>query len=290
MWRTGQTWYFEVGLSALECINRTLSIADLRPTAILDMPCGHGRVCRMLRAAFPDAHMTVCDLDPDGVDFCAAQFNAEPLYSRENVREVTVARSFDLIWCGSLFTHLDRHRWIDFLEFFANHLVPNGVLVFTTHGRRPIQWMVDELFSYGLTRDEQRALVESYAKDGFGFVSPANQAFGISLSSMAFVCSQVERLSSLRLIGLHEASWSDHHDVVSCVKLQVPFPAPVFEARSSNQPAAHPRKDRPLGHIDGPLHDISATGMLRVSGWVGWETSAASARSGCFWTARSWQC
>lgn len=223
MWNTGQAWYFPVGLSALDCIRHGLRLVNSVPQTILDMPCGHGRVCRMLRAAFPDAQLTACDLDRDGVDFCAAQFGADPVYSAEDVRRVEMIRTFDLIWCGSLFTHLDRDRWPHFLEFFADHLNPDGVLVFTTHGRQPVQWMIDGFFDYGLTSDEQQSLMRGYATDGFGFVSPNNQAFGISLSSTAFVCAQVERQSSLKIIGLHEAGWAGHQDVVSCLRLRTPY-------------------------------------------------------------------
>lgn len=225
MWLTSPQWYFEIAASALDCMSRALAIAHVTPTSILDFPCGHGRVCRMLRAAYPDAHLSVCDLDRDGVDFCAEQFGAEPVYSREHVRDVTLARSFDLIWCGSLFTHLERRRWPDFLGFFADHLAPDGVLVITTHGRQPIQWMIDGFFDYGLTRSEQRTLLREYAKCGFGFVTPSDQAFGISLSSMAFVCSQLEQWPSLKLIGLHEAAWAGHQDVASCMRLRTPFPS-----------------------------------------------------------------
>ena len=45
----------------------------------------------MLRAAYPDTPLTVCDLDPDGVDFCATHFGAGPVYSREDVRDITFA-------------------------------------------------------------------------------------------------------------------------------------------------------------------------------------------------------
>jgi ubiquinone/menaquinone biosynthesis C-methylase UbiE len=31
---------------------------------ILDLPCGYGRVIRILRAAFPDARLTACDINP----------------------------------------------------------------------------------------------------------------------------------------------------------------------------------------------------------------------------------
>ncbi len=223
MWDASSQWYFDIGISAINCIKRSLAAVNLTPMSILDFPCGHGRVCRMLRTEYPKAHLAACDLDPDGVDFCAAQFRAEPFYSRQDIRELTLPRSFDLIWCGSLFTHLDRDRWHDFLGFFVNHLTPDGVVVFTTHGRQPIQWMTEGFFDYGLSAEEQRAWMQQYAMDGFGFQSPSNQAFGLSLSSMAFVCAQIERWPSLKVIGLHEAAWAGHQDVVSCMKLRKPY-------------------------------------------------------------------
>ena len=274
MWKTGQPWYFEIGLSALECIRSALNTANVTPTSILDLPCGHGRVCRMLRMAFPDAHISASDLDRNGVDFCAQEFQAEPLYSREDIREVKTSRSFDLIWCGSLFTHLVSERWASFLEFFAEHLRPGGVLVFTTHGRRPIQWMVEGIYGYGLNPGEQRRLLEGYVTQGFGFVSPANQAFGLSLSSTAFVCAQIERCRTLGLIGLHEAAWSNHQDVAACVKLAAPYldaASCTIADEIAAAPAARaaPRPDRPLGNVDEPLRDITANGHLRLSGWAG---------------------
>ena len=129
-----------------------------------------------------------------------------------------------MIWCGSLFTHLDRARWPHFLRFFADYLAPGGVLVFTTHGRQPIRWMMEGVYNYGLSREEQHALIHGYVTQGFGFVSPSSQAFGISLSSPTFVCAQLEQWSSLALIGIHEAGWAGHQDVISCVRAPTPFP------------------------------------------------------------------
>jgi hypothetical protein len=63
--------------------------------------------------------------------------------------------------------------WPDFLGFCAEHLSPDGVVVFITHGRQPIQWMREGFFDYGLSREEQRTLIEGYVKEGFGFVSPS---------------------------------------------------------------------------------------------------------------------
>src|SRR5215470_6242471 len=103
--------YFRVGLSALESIRVSLqaagkSAADVRH--ILDLPCGHGRVLRYLKAGFPAAEITACDLMRDGVDFCASTFGAVPVYSHDDPAKIPLGHNvFDLIWVGSLFTHFD---------------------------------------------------------------------------------------------------------------------------------------------------------------------------------------
>src|SRR5262245_23377147 len=113
--------YAESGRSALRCIRAALVAADRDPATIhriLDLPCGHGRVLRVLKAAYPRAKITACDLDRSGVDFCARQFGAEPAYSVEDPAKIPVTGPFDLIWCGSLLTHFDAPRWSGLLGRF----------------------------------------------------------------------------------------------------------------------------------------------------------------------------
>lgn len=224
MWESGAQWYFDVGLSALDCVRRARVMLP-EPVSILDLPCGHGRVCRMLRAAYPSAHITVADLDRSGVDFCAERFNAVPVYSHHEISTLSFDRTYDFIWCGSLFTHLDRHHWHDFLALFTRHLGPDGVLVFTTHGRQPIQWMRNRYFDYGLTNSEQAVLIDGWTRTGFGFVTPANQAFGLSLSSLSWVTAQIEAFPELKLVGMTEAGWAGHQDVFSCLRLRELLPS-----------------------------------------------------------------
>src|SRR6516225_708731 len=98
--------YLSVGRSALRCINVSLMVAGIEAETIrtiLDLPCGHGRVLRHLREAFPAANITASDLRRDAVDYCAKTFGARPLYSDEDVARIALApNSFDLIWVGSL--------------------------------------------------------------------------------------------------------------------------------------------------------------------------------------------
>src|SRR2546430_3513029 len=109
--------YFRVGLSAIQCLNDALSIAHVEsPGNILDLPCGYGRVMRFLVHRFPDATITACDLDPDAVRFCAETFGALPVRSSENFEELSFDTQFDLIWCGSLATHLNQSRIVALLR------------------------------------------------------------------------------------------------------------------------------------------------------------------------------
>src|SRR5215203_6248118 len=94
--------YVSVGLSALRAIEDALSDARVPPRRILDLPCGHGRVTRMLRARFPDAAITVCDIDRGGVDFAASRFGARAVYSVEDFGALDLEESYDLVWVGSL--------------------------------------------------------------------------------------------------------------------------------------------------------------------------------------------
>ena len=70
-----------------------------------------------------------------------------------------------------------------------------------------------------MERYEPLALIDEYDRTGFGFVSPTNQRFGISVSSLALVCRQLERIGSLRLISAQEATRASHHDVFAYVHM-----------------------------------------------------------------------
>ena len=71
--------YFVVGVSALHTIRNAQTLIGAPPPArILDMPCGHGRVLRTLKAAYPTSDLTACDIDRDGVDFAQAPSERPP--------------------------------------------------------------------------------------------------------------------------------------------------------------------------------------------------------------------
>lgn len=226
---TADQWndqYFRIGASALRQVVLAMIATDKKDCrSILDLPCGHGRVLRHIRARFPNASITACDLDRDAVDFCANTFGAKGIYSQDNIHEVSIDEKFDLIWCGSLFTHLDRDQWFEFLEFFSNHLEEDGLLIFTTHGRFPVNKLYQRERDYGLDRLQVSAILNEYKRTGFGYLNyPSKDDYGISISAPSWVLSEIQRHPQLRIVSFEEMGWDYHHDVAVCARSAENFP------------------------------------------------------------------
>ena len=215
-------------MSAIDCIDEALRQGRLdKIQSILDLPSGGGRVLRFLARRFPAAKIVACDLQRDMVDFCAKEFGATPVYSAPDFDQLSIDRSFDLIWCGSLVTHLNAPGIKSLFNFFARHLRSPGMFVFSTHGERAAQRMSDPNRDYGVSRDRIERMKEAFLKSGFGFASypreddygvPDNGGqYGISLASPEWIRGVTER-SGLKEIYFAAQGWDNHQDVYGLVK------------------------------------------------------------------------
>jgi SAM-dependent methyltransferase len=219
--------YRHVGRNAIELILQAMLIANKTDVkTILDMPCGFGRVARHLAAAFPEAALSVCDLYEDRIAFCAEQFRGNPLLSKDNLSELSFPEPFDLIWCGSLLTHLPERKFRDALRLFSRSLAPDGIAVVTTIGRFS-PWFHHTCYKY--LSDERFILAErGFYQNGFGYVDYADPVsidsprYGIALSSAAFVVRAVEEDHSVRIVSFIERGCDGHHDVLAFRK------SPIF--------------------------------------------------------------
>ena len=219
--------YYDVGESALHCIQTALfasrrSRSSVR--SILDLPCGYGRVMRYLRKAFSEAQITGCDLDTDGIDFCARTFGAVPVKSHPEPERVSIEGKFDLIWCGSLLTHLSEAKCVRFMRLFQGLLNPSGILVFTTHGRRCEEELVTGRNRCGLSEPQIAEVLEGYRKTGFGFVEYSSQpGYGISLVSPSRAIESFVQRQEWQLLSFHENAWDKRQDVVVVQKAMRPM-------------------------------------------------------------------
>lgn len=209
----------EAGASAVECIRDAMAAAGKHTvTNLLDFPCGYGRILRALKVAFPEARLTACDIDREAVDFCARVFDAMPIYSWQKPEAVEIDDRFDLIWCGSLLTHVNSDRWPGFLALFRRCLAPDGLLVLTASGRHLRARHVVQTLS--LTGDQVDRLIGDYDRNGFGYGDyPESQDYGIAVASPEWVGKRLDE-AGLRLIKHSELAWyapAPRQDVYVCV-------------------------------------------------------------------------
>jgi SAM-dependent methyltransferase len=210
--------YFPVGAVSLRCVR--LGMLEARKTScesILDFACGYGRVTRYLRAAFPDARLAVADNRHDAVDFCAQEFGAIPVYSGEDFTRVELPGQFDVIWVGSLFTHVSEPRWVQLLDLLESALADEGLLVFTVQGRNVREELLAGKPPW--TRFDEGArleIVRGFDETGYGYADWAGAGdYGTSINSPSWVCGQIEQRAGLRLVGYRETGWG-RQDVVTC--------------------------------------------------------------------------
>lgn len=212
--------YFKVGLSAISCINEALESAGLKTVhTILDLPCGSGRVLRFLAQRFPEAEITACELERGPVEFCARTFGARPAYSSLDLDEVSFEKKFDLIWCGSLVTHLTEVGITALLRLFHRHLETGGLMIFTTHGDFVARRLATRDFDYGLTAEQISRIRNDYPKSGYGFEDYSGEKdYGVSLTSPGWIRARVQELDGLREVYFKERGWDQHQDVFGFVR------------------------------------------------------------------------
>jgi SAM-dependent methyltransferase len=212
--------YLSVGLSALGIIEEVF--AGVVPQRILDLPSGFGRVTRVLRARFPHAAITACDLDREAVEFCALQFGARPVVSEKNFNHLRLDDEFDLIWVGSLITHLPPQQTRDFFAAMSRHMTSSSKLLVSSHGPSIIPRLRE--VGYGLAPEAAAGLIYDFEAAGFGYrdytsggdeygVALTNEHYGISLTCEAWFGSALPACG-LKLETYKPRVWDDHHDVV----------------------------------------------------------------------------
>jgi SAM-dependent methyltransferase len=212
MYRSGKESYYYVGESALNCILSALTLSRLsRVGSVLNLPCGHGREARHLAAAFPDAEHVFCDISASGVAFCAAQFHGRGIVSKAELTEVELGGPYDVIWIGSLFTHLDQDKTERWLRYLCGHLSEDGILLASFHGAASRQL---HLTHFPMATAEQWALIDAgYQGSGYGYAPWAGQDYGISLTRPATIVALAGTIPGTRLLCYSERAWSENHDV-----------------------------------------------------------------------------
>ena len=137
----GLAGYFVSGLEIAETIERIAAARFgglARVGRMLDFGCGYGRITRYLMRWLPPDRLWVCDLVGDAVDFQQRRFGVRGFRSAsrpEALAPPANAPPFDLIYVGSLFTHLPPQSFSPWFDRLSGLLAPEGLLVMSVHDR-----------------------------------------------------------------------------------------------------------------------------------------------------------
>jgi len=219
----GLDHYLSVGQSAMNNVEATLAACRLGWADIhtcLDLPCGHGRVLRWLQSKLDPAGISACEIDRQAADFCAAEFGVKALYSSDDPRQIKFPNRYDLIWLGSLFSHLGPDTSFALFARFVDALNPGGLMVFTTQGESC--FVNPGLAGYSKRFPAIEAqLRESYARYGYCHTpyKPGGY-YGMAIYSEDYIKNTMaERFpGQVRLARFAARGWDNHQDVWSFQK------------------------------------------------------------------------
>jgi SAM-dependent methyltransferase len=215
-------WYMAIGKSAAQCVVAACAASWVTQVrAVLDLPCGHGRVLRHLVKLFPEAKFDACDIDRKGVEFCAERFGAQPLVSQEDLTKVAFPRKYDVIWVGSLFTHVNRQRTQQWLAHLAASLSNTGIIVASFHGRYSYKRGGEVGY---IEESRWKKIQDDYVKSGYGYDDYPPQtgnhgewiagSYGISLANPVITLADALHVPGTRVYSYTERGWAGHHDVL----------------------------------------------------------------------------
>jgi SAM-dependent methyltransferase len=208
--------YVDDARSAIENLEQSLALAgrswrDVR--ACLDLPSGYGRIARFLARCVDPGFVTACDVDPNAVAVCMSEFGVNGIVANRNPARTHLGRAYDLVFVGSLLTHLPESGVTALLDRLVDRLAPEGLLVFTTQGES----CLEHLGWYG----ERFARFDASIRDavrhtGTSFVPyPRRSSYGVAIHARSWVAGLVRARfgDRLRPVRFAERGWDHHQDV-----------------------------------------------------------------------------
>jgi SAM-dependent methyltransferase len=207
------TKYRRVGMEAYGLIEDALRQNGRDWTSLrtmLDYGCGHGRVLRWVAVKQPAVQLVAADVNEQAVRFCASEFGATPHLVKRDVAQLSFPTSFDVIWAGSVFTHLSADHGRALLAALIAALAPGGLMLFTTHG----ELIPERVPEYGRVVAGRTSEIEStLASDGISFL-PGDAISGpVTFHARAAVRAHIAAIEHCELVLSNPRGWDDHQDV-----------------------------------------------------------------------------
>lgn len=106
----------------------------------LDFGCSSARVVRTLNAAFPNANWYGCDPQEDAMNWAKNNFKNIKFYANKQNPPLDYNSSFfSGVFSISVWSHFTESACLNWFDEMYRIIVPNGYLVFTTHGMNTLK-------------------------------------------------------------------------------------------------------------------------------------------------------
>jgi hypothetical protein len=129
-----------------------------------------------------------------------------------NLDELKFDTNYDLVWVGSVVTHLAESATRHLLEKLMNACNPGGLVAFSFHGASLVGKRDADLY---LPHDNGgwQQVAPQIEQTGYGYVDYVGQVgYGCSFCTHEWIVALAREMSA-KLILLSERAWDDHHDV-----------------------------------------------------------------------------
>lgn len=123
------------GCAALmERHSRSMGVDLAGTRRVLDFGCGCGRTLRWFLRDFPRVEFHGVDVDEEAIAWCRRSLPGATFFQNQPKPPLPYPdRHFDVIYCLSVFTHLDEAMQDLWLAELSRLLVPGGVVLLTVH-------------------------------------------------------------------------------------------------------------------------------------------------------------
>lgn len=146
-------WFVHSGALSIQDIRAAVEKVGRRLEEfehILDFGCGCGRILVPMRAELPGARLSGVDIDDEALAWLRLQLPETCLRTVDPLPPLPFADSlFDLVYCHSVFTHMDvdyQDRWLSELRRVAK---PGAILVISFSGAEAFQKLREQWISAG---------------------------------------------------------------------------------------------------------------------------------------------
>lgn len=210
--------YIEDAQSAMTNLAESLAVTGRGwgdVASCLDLPSGYGRVTRWLVQKLDPSIVTAADVDPQAVRFCAAEFGVRPLVVPHDVRALRLPERYDLVFTGSLLTHLPPDDGYSLLDALVDSLLPNGLLVFSTQGESCLRHLEIYGPTFSAASEHYR---RSLAAKGVAYLDyPRHRGYGIALHGVETLRATLANRFAGRadVVRYADRGWDQHQDVWS---------------------------------------------------------------------------